>query len=894
MELTDEEYDAYLAHYGVLRRSGRYPWGSGDNVDWSNADFKAYVKDMRRQGLSDTEIAKGVGMNTTELRAVTSLVNAEMKQAQIKQAWDLKNKGMSDAAAARQMGIPGTTYRSLLAPGEKEKAENVKTIANVLKAHVDEHEFTDVGRGVENHLGVSNQKLKIALAMLKEDGYNVYNVPIRQIQSGHDTNTKVLTIPGNTQRDVFLNKDKIRVPNVHSTDGGRTFDGVQPPLSISLDRVGIVYGKKGAEKDGVMYLRPGVPDISLGSSNYAQVRVAVNKTHYLKGMAMYSNKMPDGVDILFHTNKKDTGNKLDALKPMERTSDGKIDTNNPFGAVIKAGGQIITRDRNGKPHVTSAMNIINEEGDWGRWSKNIASQVLSKQVPSLAKEQLAKARKAKEDEFDEIMKLTNPAVKKKLLEEFADNADKAAVHLKAAPLPNQRIHAILPIVSLPDNKVYAPNYKDGETVVLIRYPHAGRFEIPQLTVDNNHRESKALLGQARDAIGIHPKVAERLSGADFDGDFVMVIPNNHGKIKIAPALEGLKNFDPKAAYPKYDGMRVMTEKQKAREMGDISNLITDMTIKKASPEELARADRHSMVVIDAVKHELNYKLSAEENGIKSLKIKYQGKGNAGASTLISRANSQTPILEREPRSAKDGGPIDPVTGEKVWQLSGRTRIDKKTGERVPRPAQSTKLAEAKDAFSLSSGTPIEAIYAEHSNSLKSLANRARLETLKIAPLKRAPSAARIYESEVKSINAKLKLVERNAPLERQANIIAGTIIKAKRQAEPDMSKETLKKVRTQAINDARRRVGADSQKVTFTEREWEAIQNGAISSSKLSSLLAKADMDQVKGLATPRHDVLMTTRNVQRAQAMLDGGATRAEVALALGVSISTLDEGLK
>ena len=38
------------------------------------------------------------------------------------------------------------------------------------------------------------------------------------------------------------------------------------------------------------------------------------------------------------------------------------------------------------------------------------------------------------------------------------------------------------IPSMKENEVYAPNYKNGEQVALIRYPHAGTFEIPILTV----------------------------------------------------------------------------------------------------------------------------------------------------------------------------------------------------------------------------------------------------------------------------------------------------------------------------------------------------------------------------------------------------------------------------
>lgn len=67
--------------------------------------------------------------------------------------------------------------------------------------------------------------------------------------------------------------------------------------------------------------------------------------------------------------------------------------------------------------------------------------------------------------------------------------------------------------------MYAPNYKDGETVALIRYPHGGTFEIPILTVNNKQAEGKRVLGNTpADAIGINSKVAGRLSGADFDGD----------------------------------------------------------------------------------------------------------------------------------------------------------------------------------------------------------------------------------------------------------------------------------------------------------------------------------------------------------------------------------------
>ena len=72
-----------------------------------------------------------------------------------------------------------------------------------------------------------------------------------------------------------------------------------------------------------------------------------------------------------------------------------------------------------------------------------------------------------------------------------------------------------------------------------------------------------------------------------------------------------------------------------------------------------------MVVIDAENHELDYKQSEKDHGIPALKEEYQGKKSAGARTLISRAGAEVRIAERKPRSAKRGGPIDPVTGKKL-------------------------------------------------------------------------------------------------------------------------------------------------------------------------------------------------------------------------------------
>jgi hypothetical protein len=256
-------------------------------------------------------------------------------------------------------------------------------------------------------------------------------------------------------------------------------------------------------------------------------------------MAIYKDDLPHGVDLQFNTNKSSTGNKFDAMKEMKRDKDGNIDPVNPFGAAIKLNGQL--KDEHG--NVISVMNRVNDEGDWNKWSRTLSRQVLSKQSPELAKSQLAVTYERRREEFEKIKALTNPEIKKKLLESFSDDTDSSAVHLKASNLPRQATKVILPVTSMKPTEIFAPSFRDGERVVLVRFPHAGTFELPELTVNNRNREAKKLFGigkggKAPDAVGIHPKVAAHLSGADFDGDSVVVIPNKHGDIKTQASSRG--------------------------------------------------------------------------------------------------------------------------------------------------------------------------------------------------------------------------------------------------------------------------------------------------------------------------------------------------------------------
>jgi len=896
--LVEEDYYDYLAHYGTLHKSGRYPWGSKNNEPSEDAAFLDYIQDARKKGLTEKQIAEGIGLSMNEVRNLKTVARAKIKQQNIAQAEKLRAKGYSHEAIGKAIAgkngkpIAESVIRSWLAPGVKEKNNILLATADMLKSHVDEKGVIDIGKGVEHHVNVTSTKLRAAAKVLEHEGYNIYRVKIKQQGTGKLTDTRVLAKPGITQKEVWMDQTMIKQINDYSDDGGRSWFGLHAPLPISPRRVAVRYKEDGGgEADGVIYVRPGVDDVSLGGSNYAQVRIQVGKDRYLKGMAMYSNDLPDGVDLLFNTvkSKADVKSDKEAMKKlvMDPNDPTKPDPDNPFGAVIKSGGQQLATRRDGTKRVTSVMNILQEEGDWQGWSKTLSSQMLSKQSPRLVKSQLDMTYDNRKREFDEINALTNPTIKKKLLESFASDVDSAAVHLKAAAINSQqRYHVILPVQSLPDNEVYAPNYKNGDRVVLIRHPHGGTFEIPELIVNNNHPEAKRLLTEnPRDAIGINAAVAERLSGADFDGDTVVVIPNNDGKVLSTPALEGLKDFDPRSQYKGYEGMPgIDTQMQ----MGLISNLITDMTIQGAPPEDLVRAIRHSMVVIDAEKHELDYRQSAIDNGIRNLKQKYQAAG--GASTLISRAGAVLYVPERKERLASEGGPVDPKTGKKMYTETGRIKP-----EGTPRLTRTKRLAEAEDAHTLVSeaNTPVERHYADYSNKLKAMANAARKEELSTKAPPKSASAAKVYATEVARLSAALKVAESNAPQERAAQVMAGAVYKAKLAENPAMDDEIKKRVKYQALNEARNRMGAGKERITISPREWEAIQAGAISPSRLRDIIDNSDIDVVKTLATPRHQRVVTSAKLARAQAMLSSGATRAEVAAALGIPLGTLDEAL-
>lgn len=895
MNLIQEDI---LMHYGIKRRSGRYPWGSGDNPYQHGGDFLSRVEELQRLGKSEKEIAQEIGLSTTDLRMQVRVAKHERRALQADRARSLRDDGKTLDEIASIMGFKNdSSVRALLNENTAENKNKARATAEILKKELAEKGALDVGTGVERTLGVSTGVLQEALFILETEGYNRYGVGVPQVNDPKKrTITPVISVPEIDQREVYQNLDLVKsVGEYHSSDGGDSWDKREYPASIDSSRVKILYGDEGgALKDGVIEIRRGVADLDLGDSHYAQVRILVDGTHYLKGMAMYSDDMPDGADIVFNTNKHSGTPKMEVMKPIQ------ADPDNPFGAFIKANGQSHYIDADGTEKL-SAINKLKEEGDWDKMSKNLSSQFLSKQPLQLIRKQLDLTYADAADEFAEICALTNPTVKRKLLLDFADECDSAAVHLKAAALPRQSTQVILPLNAMKETEIFAPNYRDGEQVALVRYPHGGTFEIPVLTVNNKNPAAISILGKnIRDAVGINPKVAERLSGADFDGDQVVVIPTGRGvKIQSTPALKDLEGFDPKTQYSTEGktGVRLLSKGAATqRQMGEISNLITDMTLKGAPEREIARAVKHSMVVIDAAKHKLDYRQSEKDNGIAELRKRYQGytdeegKERGGASTLLSRRKQTVDVPERQ-----GSGVIDPTTGKVVYKESGRTYVDPKTGKDVLATTKVSRIEVLDDVRKLSSGTLQEEAYAEHANRMKALANQARLEYKATPTLKRSASAAKAFEPEVTRLMSALRVAQLNAPREREAQRIANARVRAKVQGNNITDKDEISKIRRAAINDARVATGASGKRtrITISDGEWTAIQAGAISDTTLSEILRYAEPKTVRERATPRATTQLSQARINRIKALANSGHTNSEIAEALGISTSAVSKYL-
>lgn len=969
-----------LKHYGTPRHSGRYPWGSGDEPYQRTMDFLGRYEQLRDSGMSDKDIAKELGMFDKNGNPSTGILRLEKRYAtdmrrihQIETARSLKEDGLGPTEIGRKMGLNESTVRGLLNPGAEERAYKTAKTADFLRDQVDSKKMIDITSGTELELGISRERLNEAVHILEKEGYVAYSGGISQlVNAGQQTTQKVLCVPGTKHSEIY-DYDRVKTINEYTShDGGDTFDKFVYPKSMDSKRLMVLRaddinpdGEKGIDKDGIIQIRRGVEDLSLGSSQYSQVRILVDDKKYLKGMAVYSDNMPDGIDVIFNSNKSSYDKALKDIKTD--------DPLNPFGSAIKPGGQSYYTDKNGNKQL-SLINKRADEGDWSDWTDALPSQFLSKQSLPMAKKQLGLAKADKLAEYEEICKLNNPTIKKHLLAKFADQCDAAAVDLKAAALPGQKYHVIIPVNTLKDNEVYAPGYENGSKLALIRYPHAGTFEIPILTVNNKNPTAKKLIGtDPVDAVCINKKNAEILSGADFDGDTVMCIPthDSKGRVKIAhqDPLEGLVGFDPQLAYPKREGMKYMKDPVTGRdatqtEMGKISNLITDMTLLHAPPEEMAKAVRHSMVVIDAGKHQLDYKRSEAENDIAYLKKKWQvhvkDDGTikyGGAATIISKASGEETVAKRQgtPKVNIKGTPdydpsrpegaliyktaddlyypirkrdkttglmtVSTTSGKKITydpnneaerekyepievrDANGKVRFTNKAGDIDykfdMRTQSSTRMAEVDDAMKLVSPSrhPMEIAYAEYANSMKALANEARKEAYFTKEIEYSASAKKAYQKEVTDLNDKLKTALMNSTRERAALRKANVEVQSQTALNPNMKPGDKRKLSQRALTNARAEVGSVKRKdrnIQITDREWEAIQAGAISKTTLNKILNNTDIDALRQRAMPKATTTLSSTQVSRMKNLAASGYTLAEIARKMGKSTSTVSKYLK
>lgn len=958
--------------YGTPRHSGRYPWGSGKNPQRSRNWLKR-VDDLKKQGLSDKEICKAFNMSSGDFIAWKRVYKEQEDMKARFKVQKLHDKQWSNVAIAKELTEKGYditegTVRKWLKEGPDYKGMPIKNISDSLKTILKDKPYLDIGEGVERQLNISAEQLYAARLMLESEGYNVYDYKLPQATNPKQrTSMVVLCGPETTKENFKANIGKITSPDgIYFEDYGMTTKTVKPIPSINSDRIQINYAETGGSNmDGLIEIRPGVEDLALGGRHYAQVRIGVDGTHYIKGVACYGDpeKMPDGVDIVFNVSKHEGTPMLGegdntVLKPM------KSDPTNPFGASFR---QWEYTDSEGNSQI-SPINIVNDDSDWDTWKHNSSAQFLSKQPVAIAKQQLDKRYSEFEREFEEIQNITNPTLKKQLLNEFADKCESATVDLQAAAFPRQNTFAILPVLSLKDNEVYAPQYENGEDIILIRHPHEGVFQIPRLTVNNNNQEAIDRLGLApQHAIGITPSTAAQMSGADYDGDTVIAIPvtlfkRSDGTSEDIPfhtekAIKELIEFNPTETYHRLPGDKECTGQDrdglkgdkfnKGLEMGKISNLITDMTLKGAAKaedsgdgkgavagEEIIRAVKFSMTVIDAEKHNLDWKRAYYELNIPELVEKYQLKENGdsgGASTLISMSRSPIRVPERKEKTSTYNMTPEELErynrGEKIYYDTDRQHKDSKRiydtnkmtpeelelynkGKKVYRDTGKIKDAQteiskmewaldyAGDANAIAAGgTIMEKTYGDHANRLRALANEARMAERTAGNMQVNKSAKIVYAEELESLNNKVLKAQMEAPKERQAQAIAYSNVQAKLEADPSLNDKDnagkLKKLRNKALENARDLVNGGVHKkryrVTFTDREIEAIQAGAISEAKMKTLIRYADKNELKKAFLPKRSTGMTASDVSKARRLLANGANIGEVASQLGISTSTL-----
>lgn len=724
-DIFGDELNHYgTPHDGTTPHSGRFEYGSGEFPGQHNHDLYLEVRQMQQD-------AKKKGEKLTPEECYQMYMSKHEKETMKVSDFKLKYasgsnyhryaerkkyfayKSSHPDASRNEIyiatGIKPSTQASFENKDSADKLYSKVGIYDSIKKQVDRDGYVDVGEGSFLFLpGASEHSVGTAVRNLLDEGYEVHNLKVDQLNTSFQTTYKVLCKPGTTWEDAMTHKFDIK----QLGDMNKTIDidGYVAPWTpvecVDSKRVYIRYAEDGGkDKDGLIELRPGVPDISLNKANYAQVRIGVDDKYFMKGMAVYSDDIPEGYDIVYNSNKHVGAAKDAVFKKMQVDDDGNIDKDNPFKTTIKEDKDLILTSRYYRDPKTgekklSKICVVNEEGTWDKWNKTTAVQMLSKQPTKLVQQQLALKYADTKTEFEEICQLNNPTLKKHLLAEFASKCDADAVEMAGAPFIGQKSAALLPFTDIKPDELYCSWLPEGADVCLVRYPLASNAEIPVLKVKNHGTNAEKIIGAGRDAIGVHPQTEAQMSGADNDGDTALVIPYAKSRIGLQTAkpLKDLIMFEPKDLYTVpglkdakagevVNGVKKQQHQTYQTAMGKVSNLITDMTAFGASPEQTAPAIKVSMVVIDAEKHGLDYQQAWKDYGIDKLSREWQkkrGNKNGGAATIMSRSTGEIDIPERKMTSGlapvsmhidKDGKPyqrgnVDSKTGEMVYYQTG--------------------------------------------------------------------------------------------------------------------------------------------------------------------------------------------------------------------------------
>lgn len=239
---------------------------------------------------------------------------------------------------------------------------------------------------------------------------------------------------------------------------------------------------------------------------------------------------------------------------------------------------------------------------------------------------------------------------------------------------------------------------------------------------------------------------------------------------------------------------------------------------------------------------------------------------------------------------------DPKTGEVTYTNKSGTiayRANK-------RQQESTNMAETDDARTLVStyNHKMEHLYADFANDMKALGNKARLEMTESGKVAYDPAAKKKYEQEVNDLMDKLTTARLNTTRERAAQRSANAEIAAKKKEyESTHNGESMKgadakKLAQQTLTKYRNEYGSIARRdrnIEITDREWEAIQAGAISETKLKQILNNTDIDKLRERATPRATNTISEAKTARIQAMAASNYTLSEIAQKLGVSTSAV-----